>query len=186
MTAPVSSAPAPPDGRAGPPRRRVGAARLLIVAVVSALVALWVYALSGAARRDPPDRLEDRAFAARLESVCQAGQERFAGIRQPRRTEPADARADALEQGSGALAEQRRELAAVEPSVVARDQEMVALWLADWDRYLADRRAYTERLRVDPRAQPEMTARGGRQISQVMNEFVKANGIEACLTPPDF
>ena len=58
-------------------------------------------------------------------------------------------------------------------------------WLADWDVYLDDRRAFAQALRRDPEARLLVSAKSARQITEFIDQFAKDNAIPACSTPGD-
>ena len=67
------------------------------------------------------------------------------------------------------------------------DRDLVVHWLADWEVYVADRRAHAERLRTEGDVKPLLTAlaSGAGSVLERMNGFARANDMESCLDPGD-
>ncbi|HMQ26740.1 MAG TPA: hypothetical protein PKA98_12190, partial [Acidimicrobiales bacterium] len=68
------SEPAVDTGEA-PGRRGWTVGRVAAVVVVLGLTLMWIYAFSGVAAKDPPDQLDDPAFAEAAEPVCAAARD---------------------------------------------------------------------------------------------------------------
>jgi hypothetical protein len=161
---------------------RIG--RGLAVLVVAAIVLMWLYIFSGVAAEDPPDQLDDDAFALVAEPRCDAALAELDALPSAGESGSAAERAVVLDEANEILADMVDDLAAVE--VDDEDgRELVGLWLDDWRRYLADRRAYAEELRVDEDAELLVTARGGRQITLTIDRFATVNEMASCVTPLD-
>jgi hypothetical protein len=167
---------------AGDQSSRIG--RWAAVLVVAAIVGMWLYIFSGAAREDPPDRLDDPAFAGQAEPRCAEALTGLDDLPAAGESASADARAAVLDDANELLTNMVHDLDAI-PVADDDDRELVDLWIDDWRRYLDDRRAYAEELQVDPEAELLVTARGGRQITLTIDRFATVNDMESCVTPLD-
>jgi hypothetical protein len=167
--------------------------RILLVGVVLALAAMWVYVLFIAQHRSP-NRLSDQTWSARAEAVCAGVTARldalppassFADITP--REDALRQRADVGQQATDLLRDQVRRLRALAAPTGADDPVLVAAWLADWDTYLTDRQEHVEDWRAGndhPFAETE--TEGGGPISDRMDELAKTNGMTSCVVPQDF
>ncbi|MDH4146922.1 MAG: hypothetical protein OEY23_17325, partial [Acidimicrobiia bacterium] len=91
------------------PRRRL-TIRVLVGLFVVASFAFWAYALSGAARRTPPDTLSDQAFAAFAEPVCDEAVQRLEQLPTAASARDAAERSVTLRQATGLLRDMVRTL----------------------------------------------------------------------------
>jgi hypothetical protein len=176
--------PSPADAPPDPHRWPTG--RVLVVAAVLAMVAMWGYVLYlafGPGRQDPPDRLDHPTFAVEAQRICDAAHDDVDQL--PAAVEAADAnqRADIVTEANERFGEMLGDLGAITPP--GEDGELVTEWLADWRIYLEDRAAYVEALRSDPEAQLLVTAKDREQITEFMDAFAQDNRMPACATPID-
>lgn len=169
-----------------PPSRRGRTGRGLVVIVVSAMVAMWVYVIYlavGPGRQDPPDRLDDPAFATSAEARCDEALEVVAAL--PRAIEadtPAE-RAAVVDDANRAFAAMLDDLETITPP--GEDGRIVRAWLADWRTYLGDRTAYASAVREDPGAQLYVSARASQQVTEYIEAFAADNRMPACAPPND-
>lgn len=167
------------------PRARWTPGRVAAAAVVVGLVAMWVYAFSGAARRESPLRVADRRWAAEAEAACapmagaidELGPASAAGTPQER--------AVMLREANGEVAAAIDRLAGLEPPADAEDARMVTRWLADWRTYLGDREAYADALAAGRDERFTLTGVNGDPITEQMDDFALYNELPSCETPPD-
>ncbi|HEX6167625.1 MAG TPA: hypothetical protein VFZ30_12610 [Acidimicrobiales bacterium] len=165
--------------------------RVVLTAVVVALVSMWGYVLFlafGPGRQPPIDRLEDPAFAEAGEARCAEAVEQVEAL--PTASESADAaeRADVLAQADATFEDMLDDLDEMVELAPAGDQRRRATeWLADWRTYLSDRRAYADALRTNPGARLLVSEKPGegRQITGWIDEFAAANRMPSCVTPTD-
>ncbi|MCB1005675.1 MAG: hypothetical protein KDB35_15940 [Acidimicrobiales bacterium] len=153
--------------------------------VVLGLVLLWVYALSGAARRDAPDLLDDPSFATAAEPVCAEARDALAELPPAQQAPSPEARATTLADANAVLATMVDDLAALAPEGDDRDARITALWLADWRTHLADRDRYVAALESGSTEPAQFTARGGRSITTTIDHFAEVNSMPSCATPLD-
>ncbi len=174
-----------------PPRWRWTPTRVLLTAVVIAMVTMWGYVLFlafGPGRQPPIDRLDDPAFAEAAEARCADALEQVEALPVAAASETAAARADVLEQADGVFAAMLDDLDSMVDLAPAGDQrDRATAWLADWRTYLGDREAYVEALRADPEARLLVSEKKGegRQITGWIDEFANANRMPSCATPTD-
>lgn len=167
-------------------RRRWTPGRIVITAIVVALVAMWGYVLYlalGPGRQDPPDRLDDPAFASAAQDRCSAALDVIDDLPDAvQATDPAD-RAAVVEEANQELAAMLDDLAELTP--VGEDGELVTAWLADWRTFLEDREAYVHALATDPEARLLVSAKDNEQITEFIDAFAADNRMPACGTPID-
>lgn len=119
-------------------RRKAGVAA---GALVVGSFGFWGYALSGAAAKDPPDTLQDLGYRRSAQAACQPLRDAIDALPPaPSATSPRD-RAAVLGVANDRVQELVAVLRTLQPEG-ARDRRIVTEWLADWDRYLADRVSY--------------------------------------------
>ena len=168
-----------------PPRRWTGG-RVLVLVVVIAMVAMWVYVLYlafGPGRQPPPDRLADPAFGQRAQAVCEVALADVATLPPAVQAETAAARAEIVSQANDRFAAMIDEIEPLAPG--GEDGEIVAEWIADWRTYLGDREAYADALRSDPEARLYVTAKDREQVTEYIDAFAADNHMPACGTPID-
>ena len=164
-------------------------ARWLVRAAVVGMVAMWAFVLYLAVvrgRADSPDKLEDPTFAERAQEACSARLDLIAELPPAADAPDAATRGRTVAQANGHLADMLDDLAALEPLVApGEDREIVGEWLTDWRTYLDDREAYAAALEEDPEARLFVTAKGGEQITEYLDQFARDNDMPACSTPAD-
>jgi len=165
--------------------RRTMALRSFLAALVVAMGALWVYAFFLAPAGNP-DRLEDRAWANDAEARCVQARDEIALLPTAASAPDPATRADDLDEATTVVRSMVDDLAVLGGGT-ADDRHLVALWLADWEVYVADRLAHAERLRNEGDVKPLLTAltSGTGSVLERMNGFARVNDMEACLDPGD-
>jgi hypothetical protein len=163
--------------------------RWLVRAAVVGMLAMWAFVLYLAVfrgRADSPDKLEDPTFASLAQEACSARLDLIAAL--PPAADAADAaeRGRTLERADEHLADMLDDLEALVPLAPAgEDREIVQEWLADWHTYLGDREDYATALQQDPEARLYVTAKGGEQVTEYLDQFARDNDMPACSTPAD-
>lgn len=169
----------------GPRRPLRSATRLVAGIAIAATFAIWVYAFSGAARRDPPDLLDDPGFAVRAEQICTAA---LADI---------DEMPDALDAVDGPdRGNQIRNTTVRFESMLDeldrlvggsnRDIEIAGGWLADWRVLIQDRYNYADAITVDDQAQYLVTDVGaGERMDRRLTRVANTNAMPSCAAPGD-
>jgi hypothetical protein len=162
--------------------RRPGGLALAGIVVASFL--FWIYALSGLAKREPPDTLQDPTFATRAEPRCATTAAAVARLpAAPTARTPAE-RADTVEIGTGLLRSLVTDLRVMAPQD-GPDRALVLSWLDDWNSYLDSRDDYARRVRTDPRARFLIDDRDGQAITVPMDNLATVNRMPSCVTPGD-
>jgi hypothetical protein len=167
-------------------RRGWTAGRILVTILVVAMVAMWGYVLYlafGPGRQDPPDRLDDPAFAVAAQVRCGAALTVVDRLPDAVQTHDPAERATVVAEANDAFAAMLDDLEGLTPG--GEDGELVTAWLADWRTYLGDREAYVEALGTDPDARLLVTAKDNDQITEFMDAFAADNHMPACGTPID-
>lgn len=185
MTAPTQ-APPRPDG----PAEGTGRSRLAVVGtaagvvVVLAVVLMWIWIFSGAARKANPDHIDDRAWAAGAEEACAATQERIDDRSASAGRQDADARADAIDASSDDVEALLADLRDPLPDS-ASDRSVVEPWLDDYAQLVEDRRTYADAIRVNPDARFLTTEKFGDPLDRVVQTFAEVNDMPSCVPPGD-
>jgi hypothetical protein len=179
------------DEHAAASRPRWGVRALLLV-IVAALIAMWIYVLF-IGKEQSPNRLADGQWAERAEPVCAATAKRIAALPSAAtfaRVKPVEEalrrRADVGEQATALLDGQLAQLRALPAPTGPHDSALLQAWFADWDRYLTDRRdhiASWQAGRDQPFAETEVN---GGPISDRMDSLSTLNGMPSCTVPADF
>jgi hypothetical protein len=168
------------------PTRRWTPGRVVVTVLVVGMVAMWGYVLYlafGPGRQDPPDRLDDPAFAVAAEQRCGETLDVVASLPDADESTSATERAAVIEEANGEFAGMLDDLAAMAPA--GDDGELVSEWLADWRTYLGDREAFVDALRDDPDAQLLVSPKDNEQITEYLDAFAADNRMPACATPID-
>lgn len=161
------------------------AGRVAMVLAVLAMVGFWAWIFAGGPKKTNPDRLDDRAFVERTVDRCDALRTDLRTLPNAATTASASARADVLDRANERVA---AFVAAVEADAPRRggDATSVNGWLADWRRYLADRRDFARRLRRDPKAQLRLSLSPLKDgVDQTIEVFADVNDMASCATPGD-
>ena len=175
---------------APPPRttgddRRITPGRVAATVVVIVLVAMWAYAFSGLARKDPPDLLDDERFPTEAESICAATRDDLAELPAAQDARSPEERAVTVAQANVLLDSMVDDLAAIAPTEGGRDERITALWIDDWRIHLGDRERYVADLEAGSTEPAQFTGRGGRSITATIDNFAEVNAMESCATPLD-
>jgi len=121
--------------------------RLLVLAVLAALVVMWgwIYLF---APRDNPDRFQSTQFAQAAEPLCAAAQEAIDAFPVAHTITSPQERAVYVREGTEITARLIEDLRSLMPLVTdAQDRETLNLWFEDWEQgYLVDRWAHVDRL----------------------------------------
>lgn len=158
------------------------------VATLVASFGIWGYAFSKQLSDDlpdPPDLLNDLAWAEEAEQVCARTLSTVEAM--PGALDAADEveRADQLVATTAVFQQMVNELGDI-PASTERDVEMTSGWLADWNILLTNRLDHAERLRSDPEA--VLTISGspeGERLDKRVTRFARTNNMMSCATPTD-
>ncbi|MFV0309313.1 MAG: hypothetical protein ACK5OX_16395 [Desertimonas sp.] len=164
------------------------AGRIAALVAILAGVAFWTWALFFASK-ESINRIEDRAWAERAEGICVAARderEALADFREMERGNDAmlSERAGLIDQATDIVEDALDEIVAVEPAD-DKGQEIVPQWEADYRRYIADRRSYTQTLRAGEDTAFSQTAVDGIPITERIERFANDNDMPTCAPPTD-
>jgi hypothetical protein len=167
---------------------RAGRWRLLGVMVIVGFAAFWVWALFFASK-ESVNRIDDRAWAERAESICQEAEvdrEALADYRRVDEDDPAmlAERGDLIDQVTDVVEAMLDEVVATPPSD-EKGRAIVPLWEADYRTYLEDRREFAAGLRDGRNEAFSETALDGIPISEKLEVFAGDNDMPACAPPHD-
>ncbi len=143
-------------------------------------VAFWVWALFFASKT-AVNKVEDRAWAERAETICAPVEERlreFELLADP----DLDVRADLIVQSTDELAAMLDDIAAVKPTD-AKGQAIVPQWIADWRTLLQNRYDYADKLRAGNDGPFTETAVNNVPISERIENFAGDNEMPSCAPP---
>jgi hypothetical protein len=163
--------------------------RLLLLVVVLGFAAFWIWALFFASK-ESVNRIEDRAWAERAESICVSASEERNGLADFTRVDEATPelvtqRADIVVTSTDILERMLDDLVAVEPTD-PKGQGIVPLWEDEYRVYLQDRRNYADRLRASGEYEPfTETPIDGIPISERLSTFAAENEMSSCAPPID-
>jgi hypothetical protein len=168
------------------------ATRIALAVVVLLIVAMWVWIYLWAPR-DNPDRLATRAFADAAQEWCEPFAADLDALPLTTTDTTIAERADNVAEGTRLAIAMVEGLKREAPSVTdENDRQLLDLWFADWDAYVADREAYAERLRdAPPDADRKdlaftLTERASGGIyTRTIDGFAEVNNMDACAVPRD-
>lgn len=176
--------PAAPE-QDGPYRMGFTWGRGLAIGAVVLMVIFWIWIFSGAAKKDNPDYLQDRAYAESLEERCQALRDDLEDLPNAADLTTQDQRADVLDDANVLVGQFIDDVAADAPKSGDASISMKG-WLADWRIYLSDREDYADRLRTEENAQMLVSpSKLGDSVDKTIQIFTQVNDIPACDTPGD-
>lgn len=190
MNAPTSTPTAPGSPAGAGPERRPGRrwVRIALTVVCLGLAAMWVYALFFASKKaaykvdDPTWRAHAEETCARYEEQRLALVDTGAGyIAEPTQEQMIE-RADVVDQATDLLQAMLDEVTALRPAS-ERDQDIVDKFQGFYSTMIADRRAYTERLRNFELEPYRETKVDGGPVTNLLVDFATVNELSHC-TPP--
>jgi hypothetical protein len=163
-------------------------ARVILSLVVGLIAVMWVYALFFASR-EAVNKIGDEGWAVRADARCLvAKNERLALADYRTVTDPLTgglaARAALVDQATDTIESMLRDLRASEPSD-EKGQAIVPLWLADYDTYIGDRRAYADQLRRGDNSPFSESTFEGLPLGERISTFAGDNRMRNCATPLD-
>ncbi|MFM8793331.1 MAG: hypothetical protein ACKOFF_00290 [Acidimicrobiales bacterium] len=156
---------------------------------VSVLIAaMWFYAFV-LAPRESFNNIADPAWSARSEVTCRAARDAISALADMQRIDPADpavlrAKADIIDRATDSLQTAIDTLAADTPAT-EKGRALVPMWVADWRRYLQDRRDYAETVRSGRLVEFAETQVEGVPISERLAKFARENRMRSCQPPRD-
>jgi hypothetical protein len=162
--------------------------RTVILIAVAVLAAFWVWALFFASK-EAINKIGDRRWAARAESICEAAQARRQALLDERVVDAEDPamlaeRAGIVDQATAIVETMLDDVVAVAPND-DKGMAIVPQWEADYRTYLEDRRTFTNRLREGANEPFTETAVDGIPISEKLEQFAGDNEMPSCAPPRD-
>ena len=162
--------------------------RIVIVAAVVGLAAFWVYALFFASK-EAINKIDDREWAERAESICEVAQEERSELVDERVLDADDPamlaeRASIVDRATEIVESMLDDVVAVTPSD-DKGAAIVPQWETDYRTYLEDRRTFTERLQAGENVPFTETAVDGIPISEKLEQFASDNEMPSCAPPRD-
>lgn len=183
---PVSPGRPPADA----PARSTGAlaARIGLTVIVLLLIAMWVYAF-GFAEKKGVYVLDDDSWGERAQDICERYEaerralvDTDAGYIENPTNEQMIERADVVDRATDLLEAELAEMVAVMPTS-DRDRRLVEEYRGYFEIMIADRRAYTERLRAFELGPYLETKVDGGPVTNVLLDFANGNRMPACRPP---
>ncbi|MEY3575521.1 MAG: hypothetical protein RLZZ88_664 [Actinomycetota bacterium] len=153
-----------------------------------AIVAMWVYAF-GFASKEAVNKFGDEAWATSADARCLVAKNERLALADYRLISDAgpDAlvqRAELIDRATDTIERMLVDLRASLPSD-AKGQAIVPLWLADYDTYVADRRAYADVLRNGVNVPFAESTFEGLPLSEKIATFAGDNRMKNCAPPID-
>jgi hypothetical protein len=184
-------APGPTAPMPGPaPARGPGSviARIVLTLIILLFVAMWIYAFLFAEKQGLYV-LEDESWTERAQGICEVyEQQRIAladtadgYIENPTEQQMLQ-RADIVDRATDILEAELADVFAVLPAS-ARDQEIALEYKGYYEVLIADRRAYTERLRRFELGPYLETKIDGGPVTNILLDFTTANEMKRCAPP---
>jgi hypothetical protein len=159
--------------------------RISAVVAGLAIVVFWAWVFSGAPKKDNPDLLSDRTYAAQLEDRCQQLRDELDDLPSAIDLDDVGQRVAVLDDANLVVGRFIDDVAATPPSDEA-DANAIEGWLGDWRTYLANREDYAERLLDDESARLLLDESPlGDPVDKTIEVFADVNAIPACATPGD-
>ena len=161
--------------------------RILAVAVMACIAALWVYTLWGPTKKTAPGVLADPSWAVAAQVTCTRAAAAIEALPPAYSAPDAPARAEVIATANRALRTMLGDLEASAPAAeLSNDGRMINEWLADWRTYMGDRDRYVVALEADPDARFYVTEKvKGQQITKPIDFFATYNDMPNCVTPGD-
>lgn len=165
------------------PRNRTGGTIALVALAVMA--GFWIWAFSPLAPSGHPDTLYNVVFTHNAEDICAttvAAVGRLPGAAEA--TGPED-RASQIRTSTVMFEDMVADLRTEADDVVGSDADLLEPWLADWDTYLGDRRAYAATLAGGSDPPFTVSSRDGDAVTSYIDIFAEVNAMPSCATPGD-
>ena len=173
---------------ASEPAARPSRWRYLLVPLVVTFAAFWIWALFFASKT-AVNRVGDRAWAERAESICAQAETAREALADYRELDGSNAgmlaeRGELLDRATAIVTEMLDDVVAVEPQD-EKGRALVPLWEADYRTYLENRRRYADRLRAGADVPFSEAAVNGIPVSDKLATFAIHNEMPACAPPSD-
>lgn len=172
---------------AGRPVRRA-LIRALLTVVVLGFAAFWTWALFFASK-EAVNRIGDREWAARAESICQAANDERMELADFRTIDPGDPdlireRAEIVDRSTDIIERMIDDVTRVEPTD-EKGRAIVPEWEREYRTYIQDRRNYADQLRDSGENLAFYETAVGIPITERLETFAGDNEMPACAPPRD-
>ena len=162
--------------------------RFALGLAVVVFVAFWTYALFFASK-EAVNKIGDRDWAARAETICEAANEQRQELADFRRVDPDDAamldeRADIVDRATDIVEQMVDDVVAVAPTD-EKGRAIVPDWEADYRTYLQNRRDFADELRGGENVPFREAAYQGVPITERIGTFAGDNEMKSCAPPRD-
>jgi hypothetical protein len=162
--------------------------RLAVGSAIVVFVAFWTYALFFASK-EAVNKIDDREWAARAETICQEANEARETLADFRRVDPEDdamlrERADIVDRATDIVEQMVDDVVAVEPTD-EKGRAIVPDWEADYRIYLQNRRDFADEIRSGDNVPFREAESEGVPISERIGTFAADNEMESCAPPRD-
>ncbi len=162
--------------------------RLLALVGAALFIAFWTWALFFASK-EAINRIEDREWAERAESICAAATIERTALSDFRELDEAGPdliaeRADVVDRATDILEAMLSDVVAVSPTD-PKGIEIVPLWEADYRIFIEDRRTYANELRASGVNLPFYETAITIPISEKVATFAGDNSMPSCSPPSD-
>jgi len=160
--------------------------RIPLLVVIAGFAVFWVWALFFASK-EAVNKIDDRAWAERAESICATAEEQRLTLADDAKFDPDDpalllAHADLVDRATDIIENMLDDVVAQQPTD-EKGAAIVPMWEADYRTFIENRRAYTARLR-DGQTEPfTETAVDGIPISEKVETFAGDNEMPSCAPP---
>ncbi|MFM7046729.1 MAG: hypothetical protein ACKOXX_02345 [Actinomycetota bacterium] len=166
--------------------RRAG--RIILSVICLAIAAMWVYAFVFASK-EAVNKIGDEAWTQRADQRCLiAKQERLALADYRLIDDPGTGglarRAELVDEATNTISRMLDDLRGSMPTD-PKGQALIPQWLADYDTYVADRRAYADQLRRGDNAPFSETTFEGLPLAERLATFAGDNRMPNCAPPID-
>ena len=160
--------------------------RVAVAFALVALVSFWTYALFFASK-ESVNKIGDREWAARAETICREANEARGELTDLRRVDPDDVemlreRADIVDRATDILERMVDDVVAVRPDD-EKGRAIVPDWEADYRTYLENRRVFAEELRDGENVPFREAELEGVPISERIESFAVDNEMRSCAPP---
>lgn len=153
---------------------------MLVIGSIVLLAVFWVWALFFAPR-ESINKVRDRDWAVRAETICVSYSDRFTAL-DDRASVDLVVRADLVDESTDLLGEMLDEVVAVSPAD-DKGKAIVPDWEADYRTLLQDRYNYADRLRAGENVPFSETPVEGVPITERIERFAADNEIDSCAPP---
>lgn len=180
--------PTPSPHGAPSPSRPTSVWTFVLVPIVAVIGVFWVWALFFASK-EAVNKIDDRAWTERAEAICVDADAARAELVDLRQVDEGDAamlaeRGALIDRATDIVERMLDDVVAVSPTD-AKGLDIVPRWEDDYRRYVADRRAYSDRLRAGDSGPFTETATDGIPISEKVATFAVDNEMPTCSPPID-